>query len=403
MKRVFVLVLDSLGVGYMEDVKENRRQDIGANTFGHILDQAKNLTLPTFEELGIYQILKHPKLTPRPAKAAYGSLCLQHYGADSYAGHQEIMGTIPAKPALIPFAEVMPKVKAALEKKGFSVRVPDESMPVLFVNEAIIVADNIETDYGQIYNVSGCLDKVPFSEVISVGQTVRATVEVSRVIALGGENISAEAMLAAVERRADGLVGMNCPKSGIYHQGYLSLHMGYGVDCRKQVSTILTDAGKEVVLVGKMQDVIECSGALKIPAVPTEKVMQDSIDAFLRMRTGLVSATVQETDLAGHAEDVDLYGQKLMTVDGYLKDFLPQMTAEDLLIITGDHGNDPTIGHSQHTRERTVLLAYSPGFSGNISLGVRHTLADIAATAAEALEVLAPQDGESFLSQLSGN
>ena len=156
-------------------------------------------------------------------------------------------------------------------------------------------------------------------------------------------------------------------------------------------------------MVGKMQDVIECPGALKIPAVPTEKVMQDSIDAFLRMRTGLVSATVQETDLAGHAEDVDLYGQKLMTVDGYLKDFLPQMTAEDLLIITGDHGNDPTIGHSQHTRERTVLLAYSPGFSGNISLGVRHTLADIAATAAEALEVLAPQDGESFLSQLSGN
>lgn len=402
MKRVFVLVLDSLGVGYMEDVKESRRQDIGANTFGHILDQAEDLALPTFEELGIYQILKHPKLAPRPAKAAYGSLSLQHYGADSYAGHQEIMGTIPAKPALIPFIEVMPKVKAALEQKGFSVRIPDESKPVLLVNEAVIVADNIETDYGQIYNVSGCFDKVPFSEVIRIGQTVRAAVEVSRVIALGGEDISIETMLEAVERRADGLVGMNCPKSGIYHHGYLSLHMGYGVDYRKQVSTILTDAGKEVVLVGKMQDVIECPGALKIPAVPTEKVMKDSIDAFLRMQTGLVSATVQETDLAGHAEDVNLYAQKLMIADRYLKDFLPQMTEEDLLIITGDHGNDPTIGHSQHTRERTVLLAYSPKFPGNINLGIRHTLADIAATAAEALGVSAPQDGESFFGQLAG-
>ena len=402
MKRVFVLVLDSLGVGYMEDVKESRRQDIGANTFGHILDQAEDLALPTFEELGIYQILKHPKLAPRPAKAAYGSLSLQHYGADSYAGHQEIMGTIPAKPALIPFIEVMPKVKAALEQKGFSVRIPDESKPVLLVNEAVIVADNIETDYGQIYNVSGCFDKVPFSEVIRIGQTVRAAVEVSRVIALGGEDISIETMLEAVERRADGLVGMNCPKSGIYHHGYLSLHMGYGVDYRKQVSTILTDAGKEVVLVGKMQDVIECPGALKIPAVPTEKVMKDSIDAFLRMQTGLVSSTVQETDLAGHAEDVNLYAQKLMIADRYLKDFLPQMTEEDLLIITGDHGNDPTIGHSQHTRERTVLLAYSPKFPGNINLGIRHTLADIAATAAEALGVSAPQDGESFFGQLAG-
>ena len=402
MKRVFVLVLDSLGVGYMEDVKESRRQDIGANTFGHILDQAEDLALPTFEELGIYQILKHPKLAPRPAKAAYGSLSLQHYGADSYAGHQEIMGTIPAKPALIPFIEVMPKVKAALEQKGFSVRIPDESKPVLLVNEAVIVADNIETDYGQIYNVSGCFDKVPFSEVIRIGQTVRAAVEVSRVIALGGEDISIETMLEAVERRADGLVGMNCPKSGIYHHGYLSLHMGYGVDYRKQVSTILTDAGKEVVLVGKMQDVIECPGALKIPAVPTEKVMKDSIDAFLRMQTGMVSATVQETDLAGHAEDVNLYAQKLMIADRYLKDFLPQMTEEDLLIITGDHGNDPTIGHSQHTRERTVLLAYSPKFPGNINLGIRHTLADIAATAAEALGVSAPQDGDSFFGQLAG-
>ena len=402
MKRVFVLVLDSLGVGYMEDVKESRRQAIGANTFGHILDQAEDLALPTFEELGIYQILKHPKLAPRPAKAAYGSLSLQHYGADSYAGHQEIMGTIPAKPALIPFIEVMPKVKAALEQKGFSVRIPDESKPVLLVNEAVIVADNIETDYGQIYNVSGCFDKVPFSEVIRIGQTVRAAVEVSRVIALGGEDISIETMLEAVVRRADGLVGMNCPKSGIYHHGYLSLHMGYGVDYRKQVSTILTDAGKEVVLVGKMQDVIECPGAPKIPAVPTEKVMKDSIDAFLRMQTGLVSATVQETDLAGHAEDVNLYAQKLMIADRYLKDFLPQMTEEDLLIITGDHGNDPTIGHSQHTRERTVLLAYSPKFPGNINLGIRHTLADIAATAAEALGVSAPQDGESFFGQLAG-
>ncbi|RRD96246.1 phosphopentomutase [Clostridiales bacterium COT073_COT-073] len=397
MKRVLILVLDSLGVGYMEDVRESRTQDIGANTFAHILDQAEGLYLPTFEELGIYQILKHPKLEERPAKAAYGCLNLQHFGADSYAGHQEIMGTIPVKPSLIPFSEVIYKVKDFLIQEGFAVRIPDEENPVLLVNEAIIVADNIETDYGQIYNVSGCLDKVSFDKVVQVGKAVRKITEVSRVIALGGEDVLLENMLAAVERRKDGLVGMNCPKSGIYHQGYLSLHMGYGVEPDKQVSSILVAAGKEVILVGKMQDVISCEGAIKIPAVPTEKVMEDTIKAFLAMKEGLVSSTVQETDLAGHAEDPTLYGRKLMIVDRYLKDLLPQMTAEDLLIITGDHGNDPTIGHSQHTREKTILLAYSPGLSGNISLGERHTLADIAATAAQALGVSAPQDGESFL------
>lgn len=397
MKRVLVLVLDSLGVGYMEDVKESRKQDIGANTFAHILDQAEGLSLPTFEELGIYQILKHPKLAARPAKAAYGCLNLQHFGADSYAGHQEIMGTIPAKPLLIPFIEVMEKVKRHLLEKGFQVRIPDPNNPILLVNEAVIVADNIETDYGQIYNVSGCLDKVSFAEVVRVGKAVREITEVSRVIALGGERVSIETMLAAVERRADGLVGMNCPKSGVYHHGYLSLHMGYGVNPDKQISSILVAAGKEVTLVGKMQDVISCQGAVKIPAVPTEKVMKDTIDAFLNMKEGLVSSTVQETDLAGHAEDPTLYGQKLMIVDACLREFLPKMTEEDLLIITGDHGNDPTIGHSQHTREKTILLAYSPGLKGNVNLGERHTLADIAATVADALGVDAPQDGESFL------
>lgn len=397
MKRVWILVLDSLGVGYMEDVRQTRPQDIGANTFGHILDTVDNLSLPTFEKLGIYQVLKHPKLEPREAMASFGSLNLQHYGADSYAGHQEIMGTIPAKPSLVPFREVLPKVKAYLEEKGFQVRVFGEGLPVLLVNEAVIVADNIETDYGQIYNVSGCLDKITFEEVISIGQSVREVVEVSRVIALGGEAVSFEEMLACIETRKDGLVGMNCPKSGIYNQGYLSLHMGYGVNAEKQISNILIKAGKEVTLVGKMQDVIECKGATKIPAVPTEKVMEDSISAFLNMKEGLVSSTVQETDLAGHAEDAALYAQKIKIVDNYLKDFLPKMTEEDLLIITGDHGNDPTIGHSQHTRERTILLAYSPGKRGNVDLGERFSLSDIAATVAKALDVEKPQDGTDFL------
>lgn len=401
MKRAFILVLDSLGVGYMADVQKERPQDVGANTFYHILDQAEGLVLPTFEELGIYQLLKHPLLKPRPAKAAYGSLQLKHFGADSYAGHQEIMGTIPVKPLLIPFGQVLHEVKKQLIEKGFEVRITDKQKPVLLVNEAIIVADNIETDYGQIYNVSGCLDRVSFDEVVRVGRAVRQIVKVSRVIALGGEGVSMERMLAAVEKRKDGLIGMNCPKSGVYGKGYLSLHLGYGVDYRGQISSVAIENKKEVVLVGKMQDVIECPGAHKIPAVSTDKVMRESIDAFLAMEEGVVSSTVQETDLAGHAEDVILYADKLMLVDQYLADFLPKMTVEDLLIITGDHGNDPTIGHSQHTRERTILLAYSPGLQGNVNLGIRHTLADIAATVAEFLRVPMTQDGQSFFGEMN--
>lgn len=152
-----------------------------------------------------------------------------------------------------------------------------------------------------------------------------------------------------------------------------------------------------IVKGGINQFVAAQSGATKIPAVPTDKVMRESIEAFLKMKEGLVSSTVQETDLAGHAEDAELYAKKLEIVDSYLQGFIPLMTEDDLLIITGDHGNDPTIGHSQHTRERTILLAYSPGLKGNINLGERGSLADIAATAAEVLGVSKPQDGLSFL------
>lgn len=400
MERVFILVIDSLGVGSMSDVVKDRPQDVGANTFYHILDQAKTITLPAMEELGIYQLLKHPRLTPRPARAGYGALALSHFGADSYAGHQEIMGTIPAKPHLIPFVEVLTKVKKKLEVAGFEVTISNSQMPVLLVNQAVIVGDNIETDYGQIYNVSGCLDRISFAEVVRIGQLVRQQVAVSRVIALGGQAVSIEQMLKAVERREDGLVGMNCPKSGIYNQGYLSLHLGYGVERQGQVSSILTEQKKEVTLIGKMQDVISCPEATKIPAVPTDQVMIESISAFLEMKNGLVAATVQETDLAGHAQDVERYAEKLMLVDQYLTKLLPKMKRRDLLMLVGDHGNDPTIGHSQHTREKTILLAYSPSLSGNVDLGIRTTLADVGATVADFLGVTPTRDGISFLQSL---
>lgn len=401
LKRVIILILDSLGVGAMNDVREYHPDDIGANTFYHIIDEVSTIRIPNMEKLGINKILNHPALKriTNPL-ASYGCLNLMHEGADSFEGHNEIMGIKPKKTYRAPFIDNLEYIKNGLEKAGYKVTVPNPALPYLLVNDLVIVADNIETDYGQIYNVSAPLDYIPFSEVLKIGKCVRKNVKVNRVIALGGKNITPEDLQRAVERREDGLVGVNSPKSNVYKQGYQVRHLGFGISPERQLPTIAANAGLDVSLIGKMQDVIYCEGASKFPGVDTEKVMKDVITEMNNVKHGLIAATIQETDLAGHAQNPKRYANRIELVDHYLTELLKSMTEQDLLIISADHGNDPTIGHNQHTREKTFLLAYHKS-KKSVCLGERNTLSDIAATGADYLELEKPENGTSFLSLMN--
>ncbi|CEI80904.1 Phosphopentomutase [Oceanobacillus oncorhynchi] len=395
-KRVIILILDSLGVGYMDDAKDYHPQDVGANTFRHIIDTVPALKIPTIESLGINKILNHATLKDINNIASYGVLNLMHQGADSFEGHNEIMGTKPKKAYRAPFVKNMDEVKHALEKEGYKVISPNPELPYLLVNDLVIVADNIETDYGQIYNVSAPLNYIPFDEVLKVGQCVRNNVRVNRVIALGGENVTPEHLQKSVERREDGLVGVNSPKSNVYKQGYQVRHLGFGISSEFQLPTLAIKAGHDVSLVGKMQDVIYCEGANKFPGVDTEQVMKNILNEMDSVENGVIAATVQETDLAGHAQNPTRYADRIEVVDNYLPKLLEKMTEQDLLIMSADHGNDPTIGHNQHTREKTYLLAYHKQLSPT-HIGERKTLSDIAATAADYLRLSETENGTSFL------
>jgi phosphopentomutase len=395
-KRAIILIIDSLGVGAMDDVAQVRPQDLGANTFGHLLDTHPDLKIPCLKQLGIGSILSHSTLESQEAIASFGSCRLMHEGADSYLGHQEIMGTKPMPATIVPFSDVMDAVKIGLEEAGYCIRIPDKSKPYLLVNEAVVVADNIETDYGQIYNVTGAIDEVPFDEILKIGLLVRGMVAVNRVIALGGEGVSTEWILSCVEKREDGLVGVNSPKSQVYKKGYQARHIGLGVDPFKQLASIAVQAGLETVLIGKMQDVIACHGARKVPAVDTGLVLSSIESAMDEVERGLIAATIQETDLAGHAQDADRYATLVEMADRGIERIMEKMTAEDLLIISADHGNDPCVGHSQHTREKTFLLVFQKEREA-INLGNRDTLSDIAASAASFLGVDAPENGTSFI------
>jgi phosphopentomutase len=166
-----------------------------------------------------------------------------------------------------------------------------------------------------------------------------------------------------------------------------------------QVSTLMREAGWPVHLIGKVADVVVCEGAAKAPHVPTADVLDETYRALDAVERGLVAINIQETDLAGHDQDAARYAACLRQSDEGIGRMLGKLGPRDLLMITGDHGNDPTIGHDKHTREFTPLLAYGTGVTP-VALGQRDSLADIAATIAENFGTPAPEIGASFLGRL---
>lgn len=398
MSRFIIVVLDSFGVGAMDDVPDVRPRDIGANTAWHIIEKKPTIQIPTLEKLGLMNVInKETTNLLKSQTACYGTANLAHYGADSFLGHQEIMGTIPKEPLNQPFNEKINEIEAHLITVGYKVRrVGKLGRQILVVNESATIGDNLETDLGQVYNVSACLELMPFDKVKKLGQEVRSIVQVSRVIAFGGQGIELNDLLKARKIKALKFAGVDAPESGIYNSGYQVVHLGYGIDAKFQLASILDRAGITVSLSGKFADIIQTKSSRIFSEVNSERLFNHFEKEIKEISNGLICLNIQETDLAGHAEDVDRYTERLEFADKRLEFILSLLNKEDLLIIMADHGNDPTIGHSNHTREKVPLLIVGNQLV-NGNLGNRLTMADVGATAADFFKVNSTQDGNTFL------
>lgn len=404
MGRFIVIVLDSFGVGAMEDVQEVRPRDVGSSTAGHILQKNETIQLPTLERLGLMNALGYEIGSHKFSKEAnYGTSNLAHHGADSFLGHQEIMGTTPKIPLIQPFNQKIDVVEENLLKHGYKVRrVGEKGTQILVVNEVATVGDNLETDYGQVYNVSACLDLISFKDLTELGHTVREVVQVSRVITFGGREITLDNLLKARKIKNNEIAGVDAPESGVYDHGYQVVHLGYGIDKNVQTPTILDKTGIQVSFLGKVADIIQTESKRLFPGVDSDSLFDDLIHEMKDIKNGFIALNIQETDLAGHAEDVERYSDRLEVSDRRISELLPYLNKGDILLVMADHGNDPTIGHSNHTRERVPLLIYSPGIHGKY-VGERETLADVGATVADYFGVNAPQNGKSFLPEIISN
>ena len=398
MKRFIVIVLDGFGIGAMNDAKIARPGDEVSNTLGSIIQDFPQLKLPNLEKLGLMNAYgKESGNMKFEVNANFGKSELMHYGADTFMGHQEIMGTLPKKPEVQPFQQKVDQVYAHLLNKGYKVEIKErDGLRYLIANDYVAIGDNIDADFGMAYNCTAPLDYISFEKELEIGQAVREVVTVNRVIPFGGTETTMEDILNAEETREGKYIGIHAVKSKSYNHGYQCRHLGYGVDKKVQVPSILTDAGIDVSLFGKVADIVINDEGKSVSCVDTKTVLELTIDEVKNMKSGFICTNVQETDLAGHSQNSRWYKELLEIADEKIGEIITLLKEEDILVVMADHGNDPNIGHNRHTRENVPLLIYKKGITG-VSLGLRSSLSDVGATVCEYFDVKQPQNGSSFL------
>ena len=398
MKRRFiVIVLDGFGMGATADAYYKRPGDEKACTIGSILHDFPDMKLPNLEKLGLMNAYGHESAQMKfEPDANFGKSALMHFGADTFMGHQEIMGSLPKDPEIIPFQEKVDIVAKHLRDNGHKVDIVNRNgLRYVVCDDYCTVADNLEADLGMTYNVTAPLDYLSFDKEYAIGKLVREVVTVGRVVVFGGTGNTMEDLYNAEEIKQDKYIGIASAKSKSYEQGYQCLHLGYGVDPNVQAPTILTGNGIDCTLIGKVADIVHNEHGVSISCVPTAECMDHTYEAMKKMDVGFICTNIQETDLAGHSQSSERYKEILEIADAKLPMILNEMTDDDFLVIMADHGNDPNIGHSKHTRENVPLLIKYKDFKG-VKVGQRTTLSDVGATVCDYFNVEAPQNGTSF-------
>jgi len=400
MRRVILLILDGVGIGAMEDVPKVRPADVGSDTLRHVAEAVGGLRLPHLESLGLGNIHAVPGVTPVAHPLAnWGTALLRYLGADSFLGHQELMGARPRQAPEELFEAVRIKVIQALQASGHDVQVPFPDRPALLVDKRVVVGDNLESDPLQTYHCVGSLDELDLKRVESVAGIVRQVARVRRVVAMGGHGFTVQDMLRCVERRPSGQTGINNVALGLYTKDYVVRHLTLDVDVSQQLPAKLAARGVPISMVGKIADIVRADGARMVPLVDTRPILRETLATVRSQTEGFIAVNVQDTDLAGHDENPRRFADVLELCDQAIGELWGVLAPGDVLLITSDHGNDPSIGHDKHTREAVPVLAYVPARTSR-PIPTRHSLADLAATVAELLGADPPESGESFAPML---
>ena len=391
-KRIFTIVIDSLGVGAMPDAAEY--DDVGTDTLGHIDDCMDPFVIPNLARMGLANLhpLKHVKAVDKPL-GYFGRLLEASTGKDTMTGHWEMMGLHITKPFQTFTETGFPKElldelsartghKIVGNKSASGTEILDE-----LGEHEIATGDMIVyTSADSVLQICGNEETFGLEELyrcceIARELTLKDEWKVGRVIArpyVGKK----KAQIKRTSNRHD------------YSQN------PYG----RTAMDALKAAGYDVISVGKIRDIFDGQGITEsYKSKSSVHGMEQTIELADKEFTGLCFVNLVDFDaLWGHRRNPAGYGQELERFDEKLGELLGKLKEDDLLIITADHGNDPTYKGTDHTREKVPFLAWSPSMKGGGALPDGDTFAVIGATIADNFIVDMPEGtiGTSILEKI---
>lgn len=387
--RIHLIVLDSVGIGEAPDAAAFG--DTGADTIGHIAEAVGGLDMPNMERLGLANIVPVKGLTPAVQPAAYyGKLQEASVGKDTMTGHWEIMGLNIDTPFKV-YPEGFPQelIQQLEERTGRKVIGNKPASGTEILDE--LGKEHIETGALIVYTSADPVLQIAAHEEIVPLEELYKICEIARELTLSPEF----------------LVGRVIARPFLGEEGAFkrtSNRHDYALKpFDRTVMNELKDIQKDVIAIGKINDIYNGEGVTK--ALRTKDNM-DGMDKLVQVAgedfNGLSFLNLVDFDaLYGHRRDPKGYAEALEAFDRRLPEVLERMTEDDLLIITADHGNDPTFPGTDHTREYVPLLAFSPRFNGGQELALGKTFADIGATIADNFSAPMPKFGNSILTKLN--
>lgn len=383
INRVIILVLDSVGIGELPDSKEFG--DIGVNTLGNISTETGGIDLPNLVQLGLGEIdgiIGVDGVTN--STGSFGKMKELSNGKDTTTGHWEIAGLYIKEPFKT-YPEGFPK--NVIDE--FEARIGRSVLGNIPASGTEIIKDlgeeHMKTKSPIVYTSADSVFQIAAHEEVIPLKELYNMCSIARGILKGKDQV------ARVIARP--FVGENGNFTRTHNRRDYSLSP-FG----KTFLDYTSEKGLEVISVGKISDIFNNQGITQ--DVHTESNM-DGVDKTIEFikgeSKGVIFTNLVDFDSKfGHRRDVMGYRKALEEFDKRLPEILESLKENDMLIITADHGNDPTYKGSDHTREHVPLIVYGKKVKAAVNLGMRETFADIAATIADVLDLEAPNIGESF-------
>jgi phosphopentomutase len=391
-KRIFTVVIDSLGIGAMDDAE--KYGDIGVNTLGHIAESVDRLNISNLQKLGIANLCRLKNIEPVAKPLGYyGELKETSVGKDTMTGHWEMMGLNIDKPFQTFTETGFPKELIDELEKRFGHKI---------VGNKSASGTEILDEYGEHEIATG--DVIVYTSADSVLQicgneetmgleTLYKYCEIARELTMKDEWKVGRVIARPYIGRKKG----EFKRTSNRHDYALK---PYG----RTTLNVLKDNNFDVISVGKINDIFDGEGITESnKSKSSVHGMEQTIEIADRDFKGLCFVNLVDFDaLWGHRRNPKGYAEELEKFDLNLGVLLGKLREDDLLIITADHGNDPTYTGTDHTRERVPFLAYSPSMKESGKLETANTFAVIGATIADNFEVDMPENtiGTSLLEKL---